>query len=96
MPDITAFQAALRAARVDGWLLYDFRRSNAIAHRVLGLPPHAFFTRRWLYYVPAQGEPVAIVSAVESHVLVGLPGQQRVYRSWREYRDLLAEVVGGA
>ena len=96
MPDITAFQAALRAAKVDGWLLYDFRRSNAIAHRVLELPPQAFFTRRWLYFVPAQGEPVAIVSAVEAHALASLPGKQRVYRTWREYRELLAAALAGA
>lgn len=96
MPDITAFQTALRDANVDGWLFYDFRRSNAIAHRVLGLPPHAFFTRRWLYYVPTQGEPVAIVSAVESHALASLPGAQRVYRTWREYRSLLGEALAGA
>lgn len=96
MPDITAFQDVLREARVDGWLFYDFRRSNAIAHRVLDLSPQAFFTRRWMYYVPAQGEPVAIVSAVESHVLASLPGTQRVYRTWREYRSLLSDALAGA
>jgi Xaa-Pro dipeptidase len=96
VPDITAFQAALRAAQVDGWLFYDFRRSNAIAHRVLGLSPQAFFTRRWLYYVPAQGEPVAIVSAVEAHALANLPGEQRVYRTWRDYRELLSEALADA
>lgn len=96
MPDITALQTALRDAEVDGWLFYDFRRSNAIAHRVLGLPPHAFFTRRWLYYVPTHGDPVAIVSAVESHALASLPGEQRVYRTWREYRSLLGEALAGA
>lgn len=96
MADITAFQSALREARVDGWLFYDFRRSNAIAHRVLGLPPHAFFTRRWFYFVPAQGTPVAIVSAVESHALASLPGDQRVYRTWREYRELLSAALSGA
>jgi len=96
MPDITAFQSTLREAQVDGWLFYDFRRSNAIAHRVLGLSSHAFFSRRWLYYVPTQGEPVAIVSAVESHVLASLPGQQRIYRSWREFQALLRETLAGA
>ncbi|HEX8997990.1 MAG TPA: M24 family metallopeptidase [Ktedonobacterales bacterium] len=96
MPDIAAFQAALREAQVDGWLFYDFRRSNAIAHRVLGLPPQAFFSRRWLYFVPAQGDPVAIVSAVESHALASLPGSQRVYRTWREYRSLLSDALAGA
>ncbi|MDE3230729.1 MAG: aminopeptidase P family protein, partial [Chloroflexota bacterium] len=93
MPDITAFQAAVREAGVDGWLFYDFRRSNAIAHRVLELPVHAFFTRRWYYYVPATGDPVAIVSAVEAHALAGLPGELRVYRTWGELRALLAETL---
>lgn len=96
MPDITAFQAAVREAGVDGWLFYDFRRSNAIAHRVLELPVHAFFTRRWYYYVPATGDPVAIVSAVEAHALAGLPGELRVYRTWGELRALLAETLAGA
>lgn len=96
MPDITAFQTAVREAGADGWLFYDFRRSNAIAHRVLGLPTQAFFTRRWFYYVPAQGVPVAIVSAVEAHALASLPGELRVYRTWGELRALLAEAVSGA
>lgn len=96
MPDFTAFQTAVREAGVDGWLFFDFRRSNAIAHRVLELPPHAFFTRRWFYYVPESGTPVAIVSAVEAHALAGLPGEQRVYRTWGELRALLAETLAGA
>lgn len=96
MPDITAFQSALREAGADGWLFYDFRRSNAIAHRVLELSPHAFFTRRWFYFVPAQGAPVAIVSAVEAHALASLPGELRVYRTWGELRSLLAEVLSNA
>lgn len=96
MPDIAAFQSALREAQVDGWLFYDFRRSNAIAHRVLGLSRHAFFTRRWMYFVPVSGEPTAIVSAVESHALASLPGKQQVYRTWREYRTLLSDALAGA
>jgi len=95
-PDIAAFQAALRDEGIDGWLLYDFRRSNAIAHRVLKMAPDAFFTRRWLYYVPANGEPTAITSAVEAHVLASLPGAHLVYRSWEAYRALLGETLAGA
>ncbi|HXN56263.1 MAG TPA: hypothetical protein VN874_08355, partial [Myxococcales bacterium] len=34
-------QAALQAAKIDGWLFYDFRRSDPIAARVLGLDPAA-------------------------------------------------------
>lgn len=96
MPDIAAFQAVLKEEHLDGWLFFDFRRSNAIAHRILGLPEHAFFTRRWMYYVPREGEPAAIVSAVESHALASLPGRQRIYCTWREYRDLVSDTLSGA
>ncbi len=94
--NINALRAAVADAGVDGWLFYDFRRSNPIAHRILGLPERAFFSRRWMYYVPAQGEPTALVSAVEAHVLDSLPGATLVYRSWREYQSLLAEMLTGA
>lgn len=93
--DLDALQAAIREAHVDGWLFYDFRRSNPIAHRILGLSEHAFFTRRWCYYVPVDGEPARLVSAVESHVLAGLPGKQHVYRTWQQYGEYLGEMLAG-
>ena len=96
MPDIAHMQEVIAAEGLDGWLLFDFRRSNLIAHRVLGLPPHAFFSRRWMYYIPAQGAPTRLVSAVEAHVLDMLPGERRVYRTWREYQALLGEMLTGA
>ena len=95
-PDIAAMQDALREDGADGWLFYDFRRTNPVAHRVLKLSPHSFFSRRWCYYVPAQGTPVALVSAVESHVLASLPGDQRVYPTWQAYQEALREMLSGA
>ncbi len=95
VPDIAAMQAALREDGSDGWLFYDFRRTNPVAHRVLGLSPHAFFSRRWCYFVPTEGAPVALVSAVESHVLASLPGDQRVYRTWQEFQGILRESLSG-
>jgi hypothetical protein len=35
--DIEAVQTALREDRLDGWLLYDFHGSNAIARTLVGL-----------------------------------------------------------
>ncbi len=96
MADIEALRAAIRDAGIDGWLLYDFRRSNPIAHRALGLPEGAFFSRRWAYYVPASGEPTALASAVEPHALAGLPGQLVIYRTWQEYEGALRAMVSGA
>ena len=94
--DLDALRAAIHEAGVDGWLFYDFRRSNPIAHRILGLSEHAFFTRRWCYYVPAEGEAARLVSAVESHVLAGLQGKQYVYRTWQQYGEYLGEMMRGA
>ncbi len=35
--DLERIQQALRTERLDGWLFYDFRKSNPIAYQVLGL-----------------------------------------------------------
>src|SRR5258708_32121429 len=93
MATIEAIQAAVRGAGVDGWLLYDFRRSNQIAHRVLGLPEGAFFSRRWVYYIPATGEPSALGSAGEPHALAGLPEEQRLLPDRQARSPGLAETV---
>ena len=52
--DISEMQKDLRAAKVDGWLFYDFRGRDPIAQRILDLPT-AMRTRRWFYFVPAKG-----------------------------------------
>ncbi len=90
---IERIQQALREEEVDGWLFYDFRRSNRIAYAVLGLPIADMYTRRWFYFVPAQGTPTALVSAVESHVLRSLPGERRVFRTWQDIHTHLREML---
>jgi len=81
---IERIQATLQAEGLDGWLFYDFRKSNPIAYQVLELPAHEMYTRRWFYFVPQQGAPTAIVSAVESHVLRSLAGSRLIFRTWEE------------
>jgi Xaa-Pro aminopeptidase len=94
--NLDALQSAIRDAGLDGWLFADFRRSNPVAHAILGLPERAFFSRRWAYYVPVTGAPTRLVSAVESHVLDSLPGRKLVYRTWQEYEADLGEMLAGA
>jgi Xaa-Pro dipeptidase len=91
--DITAIQAALQEQNLAGWLFYDFRKSNLIAYQVLDLPTEAMYTRRWFYFIPTQGEPVALVSAVESHVLQTLPGRKAVFRTWSEMQEHLRSLL---
>jgi Xaa-Pro aminopeptidase len=92
--DIAAAQEALREEGLDGWLLYDFRGQNAIAAELAGLDGDRKATRRWFWLIPADGEPTAVVSAVEQHVLE-VPGARVVYRSWRELEAALARILDG-
>ncbi|MBV9230002.1 MAG: aminopeptidase P family protein [Chloroflexi bacterium] len=82
--NLELLQKALRDEQLDGWLFYDFRKSNPIAYQVLGLPHEGMYSRRWFYFVPANGLPTALISAVESHVLSMLPGERLIFRTWQE------------
>lgn len=91
--ELERIQQALRAEQLDGWLFYDFRRSNPIAYKVLTLPANVMHSRRWFYFVPAMGTPTALVSAVESHVLGGLPGARLIFRTWQEMQEHLQTML---
>ncbi len=88
--------AALAEASLDGWLFYDFRRSDPLAYRVLGLPSEGITTRRWFCYVLAAGAPRALVSAVESERLSALGAETAVYRSADEMEAALRAMLAGA
>ena len=94
--DLERIQEALRAEQCNGWLFYDFRKSNPIAYQVLELPLDEMYTRRWFYFVPAEGTPVALVSAVESHVLRSLPGARLIFRTWEEMHAHLSTLLRGS
>ena len=94
--DVPAVQRALVAERLDGWLLYDFHGSNPIAVQLTGLArsPH-MTTRRWYYLIPANGEPRALVHAIEKHNLDHLPGSKTVYAGRQQLESGLAQLLGG-
>src|SRR6266704_6009415 len=94
-PDIASIQADLRAAKLDGWLFYDFRGRDPIAQRILRLP-EAMRTRRWFYFVPANGNPGKLVHKIESGSLAALPGETRFYAGQDELRKNLSKLLGRA
>src|SRR5213594_4151246 len=93
---VAEIQAALRAAKLDGWLFYDFRHSDPLAYRILKLDEKMFASRRWFYYVPATGEPVKIVQSIEQFKLDSLRGKKLVFRGWQELQARLREALGPA
>lgn len=93
--DIHEMQKDLCAAKLDGWLFYDFRGRDPIALRILELPP-GMRTRRWFYFVPAKGTPRKLVHKIESGSLAALPGKTLYYAGQKELRDSLKKILGGA
>jgi Xaa-Pro aminopeptidase len=93
--DIAAIQAALREFGFDGWLLCDFRGSNVLAQRVLGLSPGDVGSRRYFCCIPARGEPRKLVHRIESAALDQIPGSKTVYLRWQELEAGLRQLVEG-
>lgn len=94
--DVPAVQAALRASRLDGWLLYDFHGSNPVSRRVAGLATTGHMTtRRWFYLVPAEGEPRALVHKIEKRTLAHLPGRTFEYAGRVELEAGLRQLLAG-
>ena len=94
--DVAAIQEALKTAKLDGWLLYDFHGSNPIAARLLGTDDGArMTTRRWFYLVPAAGEPSGLVHAIERKTLDALPGRKSSYAGRKQLDAELSKLLIG-
>ena len=62
--DLAKIQQLLADYKLDGWLFTDFHGHDFITNDFLGLSGR-FCTRRLFYYIPAHGEPVKLLSAIE-------------------------------
>src|SRR3954470_11305213 len=92
---IQSLQDALQRDKLDGWLFYSFRGSDPIAENILKLDQAKFTTRRWFYFVPANGVPQKIVHAIEPDTLDLLPGDKRVYLPWQQLHTVLRDALAG-
>lgn len=90
---IKAAQKYLKENKLDGWLLYDFRRTNPIAVDFLHLS--GIQTRRWFYLIPRRGEPKGLFHRIESHNFDGVPGHRELFSSWRELEAGLEAMLSG-
>lgn len=91
--NLTNIQNEIRRQKLDGWLFYDFHNRDKMAYHILGLNPNMFVTRRWYYFIPAEGIPTKLVSAVEATKIDALPGEKIVYRSWEQQHRHLREIL---
>ncbi len=93
--DIPRIQSALAAEKLDGWLLYDFRGTNAIAEGLVGLAGQ-HVTRRWYYFIPTSGSPKKLVHAIESRKLDAHPGDKTIYAGRGPLESGLKKILGSS
>jgi Xaa-Pro dipeptidase len=88
-------QAAIAAAGLDGWLLYDFHGINPIAGGLLELP--GLVTRRYFVFIPAKGAPSALTHAIEQGPWRDWPAgwKKTSYSSWQQLEAGVAAIVKG-
>src|SRR5579871_6035437 len=90
---ITEIQAALKDEGLDGWLFFDHHRRDPLAYRVLQFTPGSMVTRRWFYFIPAEGEPRGLAHRIEAETLKELPGNIQFYAGWKELVDGIRALV---
>jgi Xaa-Pro dipeptidase len=90
--DVAEIQAAVRAAGLDGWLLYDLHARNDVAAKLIGLGD---MSRRFFVLVPAEGDPVAIIHGIEQAPWEQWPWRRRVYVGWQELGTALQDTLAG-
>ena len=91
---IKEIQTELRKAKIDGWLFTDFHNRDPINYRILELDYGKFTSRRWFYFIPAEGVPKKLVHKVEASKLESLPGEKYTYLSYQQQREMLKLILG--
>jgi Xaa-Pro dipeptidase len=89
--DLARIQKYLSQHELDGWLLADFHARNTIAVELLGLT--GIVTRRSFYFIPAEGEPTALVHAIEKDKFEGIQGKQIIFSGYKELEEKLAGLL---
>lgn len=90
---IKQIQLNLLAQTIDGWLIYDYQRSNPLAHSLLEIPPEKMVTRRFFYWIPQAGDPIKIVPLIEPFTLDHLPGLKWTFKGWQDLESLLKKIT---
>lgn len=93
---LAEIQLQLRQSNLDGWLFFDHHQRDPLAYRILGLGPKGHVSRRWYFFIPANGETRGLVHRIESTMLDELPGEKLRYSTWQEQADGIQRLLGGA
>lgn len=90
--DIPKIQQLLKSYDLDGWLFTDFHGHDFISREFLSLTERSC-TRRLFYYIPANGQPKKLLSAIEPLLLNHLPGELQLYKGIAGQRQALKKIL---
>ena len=94
--NLTQIQSALREEGLDGWLFFDHHLRDPLAYKLLQFEAERSPTRRWYYFIPANGEPKKLVHKIEANLIDALPGLKESYAGWGTQVDGIRNIIGGA
>lgn len=92
---ILIIQEALEKENCDGWLIYDFRRSNPLGCKVLKISNEELLTRRFFVWIGKDGNVTKIVHRIENP-LQHIPGKELTYSTWEELNRHLSVLLSPA
>ena len=90
--DLGRIQEALRAAGLDGWLLYDLHARNSVTAKLTELGD---MSRRYFVLLPAHGDPHALVHGIEEAPWANWPWSKERYVGWRQLEEKLRAQLSG-
>ncbi len=90
---LSQYQKFLQDQQLDGWLIYDFHNLNHFAQRFLPMEPGVFLTRRYFYFLPAEGMPRMLIHRIERENFEHLVGDITPYTGWAELEAGLADIL---
>ncbi len=91
--NIDKIQEYLKENKLDGWLMSDFHGRNEIAMRILNIK--GMLTRRFFYFIPADGKPIALIHKVEKNIFKNLGGDHLYFSSYTQLESNLKEILDG-
>jgi Xaa-Pro aminopeptidase len=90
--DLGRIQEVLRAADLDGWLLYDLHARNSVTAKLTDLGD---MSRRYFVLLPAHGDPHALVHGIEETPWSNWPWSKERYVGWRQLEEKLRARLTG-
>jgi Xaa-Pro aminopeptidase len=88
-------QSLLRTLGIPAWLLYNFRDTNPISERILGITRDVHQSRRWACLIPADGQVRGLAHRIEPHIARMMPGEVMEYSSRQEFEAGLRSLTSG-